>query len=135
MSEQTMARQICYALRALDPVRIEGANRPGIADVECRAGWVELKWRRRWPRGQVPVQLHHFTQQQRAWLRSRWCARGGGAFVLLQVNKEWLLFSAPAAAAELGYAPRERLYSIALGCWSPLNSKELIQCLLSNRAN
>jgi hypothetical protein len=127
MSEQTMRNRVVKALKPLDARSVENRVGPGTPDVNYIGGWVELKWMKRWPKNAdtSPVLLDHFTPQQRAWLRLRW-KRGGRAYLLLQVGKEWLLFEGPWAAANLGRVTRPELRKGAIGSWmNGLKAQEL----------
>lgn len=95
-------------------------NRVGLGtpDVNCTAGWVELKWLRCWPvRKDTIVRIDHFTVQQRIWLRRRWQANRG-AWLLLQCRREWLLFTGEEAAEHVGKVDREGLYKWASIRWT-----------------
>jgi hypothetical protein len=58
-------------------------------------GWIELKALPTWPkRKDSPVSIHHYTQEQKAWLFGR--GRQGARCWLLVVVKEtntWMLFN------------------------------------------
>jgi hypothetical protein len=126
-----MRQRVVRALRVLDPMSVENKVRPGTPDVECIAGWLELKWLRRWPQNAEasPVLIPHFTPQQRVWLRRRWI-RGGAAYVLLKVSDEWLLFDGLTASQILGRATQPELRERAYRQWKPkLIDKELRECL------
>lgn len=136
MSESSQRATVIRALRPLHGVPVENPVQPGTPDVNYIDGWIELKWLRRWPRRPDSlVKLPHFTRQQRRWLRQRW-ERGGAAWLLLQAQREWLLFSGPTAAEHVGHATREELYHLARAMWrSGLDKKELVQCLQLDRGN
>lgn len=91
---------------------------------------MELKFLPRWPKivAEAPVRLEHFTPQQRIWLR-KWHRVGGKAWVLLQVNQEFLLFKGEAAAEFLGKVCRADLYAIAHRTWTHLDEHELRECV------
>lgn len=114
-------------------VRIENEVGCGDPDVNyClhgSEGWIELKHLRRWPvRASTVVRLPHFTQQQRGWLRAR-SEAGGRVFLLLQVEREYLLFDGRRAQA-VGYLVREQLYEACCGRWrGSLDALELIELL------
>lgn len=110
MSEKDMKRRVLAALKPLDGQSIQCAGRPGIPDINCSEGWIELKWMKRWPKNAAksPVLLEHFTAEQRIWLARR-CARGGKAWLLLCVEKEWLLFDGRWAAEHVGKVAQEVL--------------------------
>lgn len=132
MSEKTQRRRVVKALRSLDAVSVENAVYPGTPDVNFCEGWIELKWLRRWPaKDSTVVSLDHFTPQQRQWLRRRW-DRGGRAWLLLQVGKEWLLFDGHTACDTVGHVTRRELKFHAAQYWpSGLDDKELKKCMTS----
>ncbi len=121
LPEQLMWDKIRPALKALDPVRIEShLTASGIPDVNYSQGWIELKYAERWPPRQGPLRVDHFTPEQRGWLVQRRQA-GGLAFLLLKVGRyEWLLFDGLVAAALVGEATRERLYTACIARWCRL---------------
>lgn len=118
MAETDLRRAVCKALRSLDAISVENRVYPGTPDVNYAEGWIELKWLRDWPkRPETPVRLEHpLTQEQKIWLTKRWRA-GGNAFVLLQVKRDYLLFTAPIACGFLGLEPRAKLCTLALKTW------------------
>lgn len=124
-----MRRRVVEALRPLDAIAVENSVHPGTPDVNYVDGWIELKAVAAWPvRPETPLRIDHFTNVQRIWLRRR-AKSGGAAHVLLRVGKEWLLFSAEKAAANLGTATRADLYRVAARTWprTPTNG-ELLEC-------
>lgn len=92
-------------------------------------GWIELKHRHHWPaRERTVVRLDHYTQEQRDWLLRRTIS-GGRAWLLLQVEREYLLFDG-VAAQQVGRLTRKGLGELARCTWQGrLNYAELIECL------
>lgn len=133
MSESGQRQRLIRAIKPLHPIPVENSVRAGTPDVNYAEGWIELKWLRSWPKQtSTPVRLPHFHQGQRQWLKARWRARGL-AFLLLQCNKEWLLFRGPDAAEYVGNATRHELYSYCLVRWdNGLNNVELKKWLLKS---
>lgn len=134
MSEKAMRHRVVKALRPLDAISVENVIYPGTPDVNCVGGWIELKQVARWPRFlRALLQIRHFTQEQRIWLRRRWWA-GGGAFLLLQVGREWLLFDGE-TAFEVGRSmTEEAMREGAIRVWSDgLVDEELIECIMKTR--
>lgn len=90
----------------LDPVRVENPIHPGTPDVNlCDGRWIELKCIPGWPvREASPVQIRHYTPQQRVWLFRRWKYAPGTTFLLLEVCsiQQWLLFDGDVAAKIVG---------------------------------
>ena len=102
-----MRRNVVKWLKDLDAYPVENPAYPGTPDVNFLNGWLELKHLPNWPvRANTPVQLGHFTPRQRIWLRKRWRA-GGGAWLLLQVGSDWLLFDGDIAAQFVGKGPTQ----------------------------
>lgn len=130
MSESTQRRRICQALRCLDARPIENKLGSGTPDVNIATGWIELKWLRKWPvRPETCVRIDHFTKQQRIWLKRRWSVNQS-SWVILQVQKEWMLFEGHVAAEWLGRENRENTIARARRYWpNGLNEQELIECL------
>lgn len=113
-----MRRNVVRLLRAagLDAVAVENPAHPGTPDVECVGGWIELKYLPAWPPRNGALRIPHFTRQQRIWLKRRWQA-GGGAYLLLQVGTDWMLFDGETASYCVGYARRDELISLSLHSW------------------
>ncbi len=131
MAERDMRGRVVRELRDLDAIAVENPARPGTPDVNFIPGWLELKWLRDWPKGadRNPVLVPHFTQQQRIWLKRR-VRKGGCAYLLLQVKREWLLLRGDVAAEMLGYANRKELIVAATAYWDTgLRDGELLKCL------
>lgn len=129
--EQNQRQVVIKALNkaGLDACSVENPAYPGTPDVQHIDGWLELKWKEKWPaREDTAVRLPHFTPQQRCWLMRRHVAcrkmferRGtehGLAYLLLYVEetREHLLFSGERAARYVGKdeATRAKLYEWAL---------------------
>ena len=134
MSEQGMRGRINKILKLQDAVSVENPAYPGTPDINYVEGWLELKWMKRWPKNcdKSPVLIEHFTPQQRAWLLRRW-KRGGNAFLLLQVGREYLLFNGRIASEIVGRADRDTLRQNVVGHWmNGLNTEEFKRCLDRN---
>lgn len=134
MAETHQRARVIRALRPYHAVAVEnGTVGPGTPDVNCTLGWLELKWLRRWPKNEeTVVKIDHYTPQQRIWLKRR-ARAGGGVWLLLQVGREWLLFSAEYAAEHIGRdATRENLARNALlHMQNGLQDGRLVECLTS----
>ncbi len=130
VSEHGQRQRLIRALMPLHGVPIENPVQPGTPDINYINGWIECKWLRSWPvRASTPVRIEHFTIQQRRWLKKH-CTLGGSAWLLLQVQAEWLLFSGIVAHDHVGGATRQELYDLASARWkSGLKNKELVECL------
>ena len=136
MSESDQKRRVLRALRPLDAKAIENTIGNGTPDVNYMEGWIELKWLRRWPvHHMTVVQLPHFTLGQRRWLRNRY-NKGGNAWLLLQCQAEWLLFTGRDAHDYVGRLTRAGLYRVARARWTRgLKDKEFVECLTRNWEN
>jgi hypothetical protein len=131
VSERDQRARVVRALKRLHAVPIENrVGAPGMPDVNFCEGFIECKWLRSWPKGETTlVRLPHFTLQQRTWLARRW-AVGRSAWLLLQVKKEWLLFTGQDAKDYVGLLTRDGLYRVARARWNcGLGDRELRECL------
>lgn len=130
MSESGQRGRVIRALKILDALPVENPIRPGTPDVNYVGGWIELKWLRRWPvKPETVVQLEHFHLGQKRWLRNR-CRAGGDAWLLLQCQREWLLFTGLVAHDHVGNLTRAELYCRAYKYWMRgLKDEELVTCL------
>lgn len=104
------------ALRRFHPVRVENSACPGTPDINCTLGWIEDKWIPRWPKGEGIVKCDHYTPQQRVWAVQRSLA-GGRVWLMLQVERDYLLFDGKVAAEVLGRSTQSRLLSNAIMIW------------------
>lgn len=110
MNESGLKRRVIAALSAagLDPHSVENIVHPGTPDIDYAHGWIELKHAATWPTRGGVLSIPHFTPQQRVWLQRRWHA-GGHAYLLLQVDKDYLLFTGCVAARLVGRGTRMML--------------------------
>lgn len=116
-SERSMRSRVTRALKPLDAVAIENLVQPGTPDVEFIGGWIELKSADAWPKGSnTALRVPHFTPLQRLWLRRR-CRRGGKAWMLLRVGREWLLLGGDVASSIVGNSTKAELVSAAHSYW------------------
>lgn len=122
MSESNMWKALkpLFEDNGLDAHRIENKIELGTPDVNYLHGWIELKWKSKWPARGGVLAVPHFTALQRRWLCRRQDA-GGRAFVLLKVNKEWILFEGSTGAKTLGYLQKDELLKHALICTTNKN--------------
>lgn len=125
-----MRGRVVKALRPLDAVGVENPVYPGTPDVNYIEGWVELKWLRQWPiNPETPVLIEHYTQVQRIWIYRRYLA-GGNVFLLLQVQKTWLLFDGWVAYKFVGKVNRKLLYELSTHIWEDgLSDHGLVEVL------
>lgn len=133
----TMRPKVLKTLKSLHAIPVENPAKPGTPDVNCIGdNWIELKWLRYWPvRPETPVTIEHFTIKQRRFLRDRW-AKGGKSWMLLQVRRDWLLFTGPVAYEYFGHVSKSKLSQLAHRHWTAgLNKEELIECLTTDLGN
>lgn len=86
-------------IASLDPQRVENVLNAGTPDVWYTHGAIEMKYLERWPvRPLTPVRVQTLVDkpEQVAWLTRRWYA-GGPAYLMLRVDKQYLLFAGPHA--------------------------------------
>jgi len=113
----------------LHAIAVENPCLPGTPDVNYKEGWIELKWLRSWPKNEgTPVQIPHYSQQQKLWIRKRHVT-GGKVFLLLQCKKEWFLFKHPTTMV-VGNLTRKELTEQAHKHWANgLKVEEFIKCI------
>ncbi len=132
MSEKALAGHVMKALKPLDGLRVENPCHPGTPDVNYIGGWIELKQHDNWPKNpETPLKLgHDLTTEQRIWLTRRE-EKGGVAFVLLQVARDYLLLLGGDAARLIGVANRAELTIAAIAHWTSAAAmkKDLVLCL------
>lgn len=117
-SEREMRQRVVGALRPLHAVSVENGVGVGTPDVNYAHGWIELKSVERWPKDPAGVlRVEHFTPAQRIWLRARQQA-GGLSWLLLKVDRDWLLFRGDAAAETVGVSDRWTLIERASKVWT-----------------
>ena len=100
----------------LDPQRIENVLSKGTPDVWYAGGAIEMKYLEEWPAfSSTPVRIRTLVDrpQQVAWLWRRWTC-GGPAWVMVRIDRQYLLFAAPDARAVRNGLPRERLLKTAV---------------------
>jgi hypothetical protein len=116
-AESNMRGRVCEALRVLHAVAIENSVDAGTPDVNCSAGWIELKQLPLWPaRPETHVRIPKFRPEQRLWLQNR-CEKGGTAWLLLRVENEWLLFWGAWAARHINSCTKKQLIEGAVAYW------------------
>lgn len=115
--EKEMRKRVVRALRPLHAISVENGCGVGTPDVNYADGWIELKVLEDWPaRDDTVVRVDLFTKEQRMWHRAR-AASGGTTWVLLKVDRDWLLFEGRVAAESLGFLARPGLISISRAAW------------------
>lgn len=139
MTEAKLTSQVRKLLKGPNryTLRVETTTELGVPDLYYNlhggTGWVELKWKRVWPsRAATTVKLPHYTDQQRRWLmREGRC--GGRAWLLLQVDTDYLLFDWRAAQA-VGYLTKAELYKVARCVWDGELTRAPLEWALKSKA-
>ena len=108
--ENKMRSKMVAALRSMHAFPVENPMFPGTPDIAFIGGWIECKRLEKWPKDyQAPVQVPHYTKQQRTFARVDE-ARGGRVLFLLKVGEfEWFLFDGTHAAQVIGHLTREEM--------------------------
>lgn len=122
MSEKQMRRKVVQILKPLDAQSVENLCAAGMPDVNYCWGWIELKKLPAWPkREDTIVRIDHFTQQQRIWLLRRW-QMSRNAWLLVQIEQDWMIFDGKTAAQHVGksYNKKEMLFH-AYEAWNREN--------------
>lgn len=131
MSEADTRARLRRRLKDLHAKSIENRCEKGMPDMAYIYGWLELKWKRGWPVEKGPVQISHYTVQQRLWLRKHW-KLGGRSFLGLVCNKEWLLW-AGCDSWNVGHLTREELYQTCLWRSPTFNEAEFRKVITAPR--
>jgi hypothetical protein len=131
MSEKALRSRVVKALKTLDAVSVENPAYPGTPDVCYIEGWIELKQVNHWTAG--VLRIPHFTPQQRVWLRRRW-RKGGEAYLLLQVQLDWLVFDGVTASEIVGRSDKGQLEEAALKKWRGQDGKRELAAWLRSRS-
>ena len=102
-AESRMRQTVVKMLRHCHALSIVNGVGSGTPDVNLSYGWIELKTLPYWPKkAETVVQVPHFTQEQRLWLKRRCAAPLGEAYLLLKVEQDWVMFSGDTAAEFVG---------------------------------
>lgn len=135
--EQHMRQKVVKSLNKekLDAVSIENPAYPGTPDINCTAGWLELKWIKQWPPQNGPVRIRHFTPQQRCWLVRRWLA-DSRCWLVLQVEKtqDWLVFQGDDAAMVVGKDGSDKELLLKYACGKFHSSEEVARFIKDTRS-
>ncbi len=124
MAEKQLASRMRNLMKELewDAVRVENGVDMGTPDCNTIHGWFEYKHVKEWPKRGGPLRIPHFTPQQRVWLRRRWRThgegdKGHGAWMVLQVARDIMLFDGETAARVVGNANKKDLFEAAICVW------------------
>jgi len=120
--------------------RIECVSLAGVPDVYFTTnsgimGWLELKYAHEWPKRQNTVlRLNHFTTEQRNWIRKHG-KQGARVFLLLQVDRDYLLFS-HSECNVVGKTSKRILFRNSIGHWyNSMNINDLLHILENHYEN
>jgi len=135
-SERSLYKTINKNMKSYWEVqRVENLVGPGTPDLyytlnKESTGWIELKYLESWPtHGSTVVRINHYTPQQRNWIK-RFGSNGANVFLLLQVEKDYLIFDWEEAAIHVGNYPEFELRLVAIGQWkNRINYDELRRIL------
>ena len=118
-------------------MRIENAFYKGVPDVNFLIGgiegWLELKFLKTFPKKEnTPVNIPHFTQEQKLWHKERWENHGLTA-MLLQVDDYYFLFVSDKIAI-VGHLSKQGLIDNATKYWrNRINFEEFIDILCNKK--
>lgn len=128
-----MRQRLVKGLKPLHAIAVENTVGSGTPDINYVGGWIECKWLRRWPKRESTIVklVHDFTREQRLWATSRW-ACGGASWLMLQCNREWLLFTGVAGAKRIGSCTRLELIKYTHSYWGEGLKDDELRRILSN---
>jgi hypothetical protein len=108
--ENRLRAAVVKILKPLNAQPVENIVKVGTPDVEFHGGWIEVKRTVEWPvRATTVVSLDHdLTLEQRIWIKRR-SAVGGTVWVLVQIDKAYLLFRGMDAVELIGKANQKEL--------------------------
>ena len=96
MSEAAARSTLVKRLRPLDAQPVEVKGRAGVPDVEHIYGWIELKFKPKWPKFLKPDTVikwpHKLEPAQKVWLRRR-VHRGGAAVLCGKIDRDWFFWN------------------------------------------
>jgi len=137
MSEAATRSTLVKRLRVLDAQPIEVKGREGVPDLEHIYGWVEIKYKPRWPKRMKADTIikfpHSLMVSQRNWLQRRAGVRGGAAVLCAKVDKDWFFWNcATFDLDKFNNMTRGEMIDTAARYYSGrLNTKDLIPWLIS----
>lgn len=134
MSEKNFWRYVRNGMKNYwKAVRVESSTMSGISDIiysmngDRIRGFIELKYIKSWPkRANTIIRISHFTPSQRLFLSSHEDS-AGYCYIFLQVERDYLLFSASLdICTRLGSLCRRDLEKLAKKIWhDKINFAEL----------
>lgn len=136
MIETTMRAKLVKLLAPLGAYAVEnGGCHPGTPDIATVRGPIECKATNEWPvKPETGVKLDHdLTHAQRIFIM-KWVACGGYCWVMLNIGRQWLLFSGMVAVSILGGVEpgtRQELLDNAIEVWNRTpKSQEICMALI-----
>lgn len=136
MSEATARSTLVKRLRVLDAQPIEVKGREGVPDIEHIYGWIEVKFRPKWPVRMKPDTIikwpHKLMVSQKRWLERR-VSRGGAAVLCGKVERDWFFWDCANFNLDLFDNQTKSGMIATAGRYYPkaLNHKDLIDWLTS----
>ncbi len=108
--ENRLRAAVVKILKPLNAQPVENIVKVGTPDVEYHGGWIEVKRTVEWPaRASTMVSLDHdLTLEQRIWIKRR-SSVGGKVWVLVQIDRDYLLFRGLDAVDLIGTATQQEL--------------------------
>jgi hypothetical protein len=101
-SEKEFRKRVIKALKPLHAIAVENGCGLGCPDINYVNGWIECKSMDAWPaRADTPLQIPHYSQDQRVFATIRTRA-GGEVYFFLKVGNDFLLFDGLMAADLVG---------------------------------
>lgn len=133
MSEERLWEYIRNGMKhKWEAQRHEDKYSTGIPDISYSTnhhGWIELKYLKSKPSGHDTVmRIKHYTAQQRNWLKKHG-RKGGKCFILLQVDKCYMIFTWDQCAI-VGSTNYDGHINVAKKIWQhSINWDELLEIL------
>jgi|SRR6056297_1476963 len=136
MSEARARSTLVKRLRVLDAQPVEVKGRSGVPDLEHIYGWIELKFKPKWPKylrdDTIIKWPHKLEPAQKVWLRRR-VNRGGAAVLCGKVDRDWFFWDCAKFELDLfdNQPKSEMIYTADRYYKGRLNNKDLIAWLIS----
>lgn len=132
MKETSWRTTVVNMLGPLGAFSVENPAHPGTPDINCTAGWIELK-KAEWPARDETLVDIDMRAAQRVWHR-RWRRHGGFSWTLCNIDKTWFLHDGRWSADFLGLVPRAEIVSNAIAAWwNGPTAEQLITALIKHR--
>lgn len=134
--EKTMRAKLVKLLKPIGAYPVEnGGCHPGTPDIATKLGPIECKSTNEWPaRAETGVRLDHdLTQAQRIFIMD-WAKVRADSWVMLKIDRDWLLFHGMAAVMVLGGrepGTKQELFDAAIAVWKGTPTTEGLLAALS----